>query len=351
MARPFEQASIQAGDLSGMAVMNMAVNGFNKVSLENGDAVVTLPASAGSARYLTDQWSLFQSGSIATQGQRIANPFPTMPGIKAGLKVTVNTAAAMGAGDSLTLFQPIEGNRVGMLGWGTALGIPMTVGVMMRWSLPATFYIGLHNGAAGNRKRFTRVSCAANVDTFVPLRFDPDVAGSWVSDNSCGMNLFIKLAQGSNGIGTPDQWISGSVFEAGADQFNFASAAGNSVIVSGLVMFPGIVPLSKEVLPLIARHQPDEDRLCRRYYEKVNLRWYIDLNAGASVGVVGTAYYKEIKRIVPSILMPATNSGGTTVIDRSDVDAVAITVSYNPATRYSSIDLFGQLISANARMT
>lgn len=265
MGRTAQQAGIQAGDLSAMAVMNMAVNGFHNVSQENGASLMALT----SGKYLTDQHviSFVNTAGSGFTAQQVANPFPSMPGIPNGLKILCSTAANPAAGDYITLYQPIEGNRAAKLAWGTALGIPLTVGWVARPSYPMVVYIGVLNGAANSRVRFARYACPANVDTFIPLRFDPEPTGVWAKDNTGGLTVYMVLQSGATSIGTPDTWLSSGSLRAGADVTNLCSAVGQNVIVSGLVMFPGIVPISKEILPLIARHVPQEEMDCKRYFE------------------------------------------------------------------------------------
>lgn len=266
MARPFDQAGIQAGDVSAMAMMNMAVNGFADVSQENGDASVALVNNG--VKYIADQISTFMIGALGITGQRVPSPFPSLPGITYGTKFTAPSAVVPGAGDTAVMYQPIEASRIKKLGWGTALGIPMTVGFIVRPSFNLTTAVTLDNGVATSRKILKRIYAPANQDTFIPLRFDPETTGVWAKDNTNGLSLSLTLVAGANKLGAYDQWGTSTVPAAGADITNLCTVAGQSVIVSGLVMFPGIVPLSKEVLPLIARNVPDELALAQRYFSK-----------------------------------------------------------------------------------
>lgn len=343
MGRPFEQAGIQAGDVSAMAMMNIAVNGFRNVSQENGEAAVTIPGGVV-AKYVTDQEYGQQFGSMVISAQRVANPFPSMPGIAYGTKYTCATAqSVLGANDFFQVAQPIEGNRIAKLGWGTALGIPLTSGRMLRPNFDLTLYI---RQATPSRTRFTRCFCPANQDTFIRRETPPDVAGTWAKDNSPGLYDLMTFAAGANVQGAPDVWQSGS-FSAGADVSNLAAVAGQSVTISGLVMFPGIVPISKELLPLIARLLPDETQLCQWYWRTGRFRVGGACNAGAS-------YQGQIEhrgmRATPSFSWSTQSyAGGITAATATPSSPDLTTVSTPNANSTAGFIIDNQYV-ANARM-
>lgn len=341
MTRSAEQAGIQAGDLSGMAAMNIAVNGFRDVSQENVDAAVSLVN--GGTRYITDQEATFMAGALGITAQRVAQPFPSLPHVAYGTKYTAPAASIPGANDCAVAYHPIEGSRIGRLGWGTSLGVPLTFGVLVRPTFNWTSYVSVNNGATANRAYLKRIFAPADQDTFLPLWFEPDPAGSWLKDNGYGLALCFALAAGSSRQAAAETWLNGTTALAGADIANLTAVAGQSVTLSGLVMFPGIVPLSKETLPLIARHVPDEEWLSKRYFEIGK----IDVLGTASGNLCGAIGPMVPKRSAPNLTYASTWSNGVTrgpVIRQVGLSSVQIYAS-GPG----SVEESGNW-TANARM-
>jgi hypothetical protein len=265
MTKSLDQALFLGADVSAFAMMNMAVNSFCNVSNESGDAAQTVPANSG--KYIVDQMVATNQGSTVLSGQRVANPFPSMPAIQYGVKLTVTTASgAQSATDLVQIHQPIEGLRMSRLSWGTGLAIPMTTGRVIRPSLDLVAYVGVQN-FNGSRSNMKRVFLPANQDTFIPIQFEPDTTGTYLKDISPSFYDLIILSAGSTYKGVVGNWQSTNI-KAGADVSNFAAAVGNSVIVSGPVLLPGVVPLNKDLFQLLGRHQLDEERLCRRYWRR-----------------------------------------------------------------------------------
>jgi hypothetical protein len=265
MTRSAEQAGIQAGDLQGMAMANMAVNSFCEISQERGSSVVSTPNASA---YPVDQNCFTSLGSMVITAQQVANPFPTVPNLLNAVKLTVTTAqATLGANDLIQWYQPIEGVRVKKLGWGSPLALPLTSARLFRALQNTTIYVCIQDKDS-TRSRFKRVFLPANQDVLVSNVFLPDTGGTYPRDKNASIFDLVILGAGSNYQGTPEILNTSGNKKCGADVGNFAATVGNTLYVSGPVMFAGIVPISKETFALINRHVSDEYRLCKRYWRQ-----------------------------------------------------------------------------------
>jgi hypothetical protein len=341
-----QQAGIQAGDLSSMAMANLAVNSFAEASQENANGARSFAAGAAGF-YITDQHRLTKSGAFTGTGVRVLNPFPSMPGIKAGNQISIATpSAALSAGDYLAFSQPIEGNRIARLGLGSNGASPFKLGFVVRPTIPLTFYAGIYNDA-GNRSIAKKTFAPANADTFVPLDFDPETTGAWVSDTGRGLEAFVCFAAGANYIGNAGGWLNSLTF-AGADQTNLAAVTGQSVIISGLLMFPGKIPLYKETFALLARHTPQELQLCQRYLlYKYYPGLYQPITTGSNFRRL-TLDFPVPMRTVPVCTYVATTGGGGNMVNNSatpgtencyfygDVDSAITYVSFSTQPKFDA---------------
>jgi hypothetical protein len=252
------------GNIAALAQQNIIVNGFGDVSQENGSTAV-----AGNASYPVDHWQISGSGPAVT-AQRVANPFPSYPGIQTGIKINTTTAKpTLTTTDAIQLYQWIEGSRIAQLGLGSSLAMPFAVGFIVRPSLDLTFNVRFTNSAT-TRTFIRRVTAPANTDTFVSLTFPGETSGVWPKDSARGAVIGFTFAAGPTYTGTRDAWLSVDAAGEGGTITNLGAALNNNVIVSGIVMLPGTELPPADMWPLLARYPEDEMFLCRRYFERMS---------------------------------------------------------------------------------
>jgi hypothetical protein len=353
MTRSLEQALLQGADLSAMQGHSLLINGFHNVSQQYGTTATAVAPSSGA--YATDQWQISGAGSWAATFQQVQSPFPSQPDIPNGLKLAITTAeATLGAGDNIQIVQPLEGTNLARLAYGSANAKTVTLAFMIRPSITITGYVGLtivNSTPAVVRSYAARFTASANTDQFVYLTIPGDTAQSLLTTNALSMQVRWCFGVGATYQGTAGVW-SGSNILAGSDVTNLAATVGNNVVISGAVMFPGVIPISQSMLPLLARRYDDELRLCQRYYALVygNARW----SASGGSQVMETPMYAPVQmRVAPSTALVAAGtqfgnaSGYPQPVGTSSNTYVRFVLSSNGAGDIGGV---GYLYGFNARM-
>lgn len=345
MTRTLDQA-LSAADLSAMSAYNLLVNGFQTVSQQYGTTAFGGTGSGG--YYVTDQWAVSQTGTFGVSGQQVLAPFNSQPDIQNGLKISITTAqAALTASDNLVVYQPLEGTNLARLLYGAANAKTVPLAFMIRSSIALTGYVSLasfNSSTTVIRSHAVRYTAAANTDTFVYLTIPGDTAQTLLSTNARSLDVRWCFGTGTTYQGTAGAWSSSNVLAA-SDVTNLAATVGNNVILSGAVMFPGVVPISQSTLPLLARRYDDELRLCQRYYETGS---YSALGYGVGGGALGTMPPHVAKRVSPTTTATATVSNNCGAPTSRPLTAGQIQV-YAVASTTGNMESTGSFTS-NARM-
>ena len=180
-----EAQKAQARANIGALKKNYIVNGAMMVSQENGAA-----AGTTSNYYPADQFVVASSNAGTFSTAQVASVTPA--GSPNRVRFTVTAAdASVGAADSVTIRQYIEGIRVADLRFGSASG--KTVTLQFGVKAPAgTYCVGLSNGGVTrvNIQEFTITGPEANTDVVKSVTFTADNTGTWPTDTSAGFVLF-----------------------------------------------------------------------------------------------------------------------------------------------------------------
>ena len=184
---------------------NRIVNPAMQISQENADVSSTVQN-----RYGADQWLTMWSGLAVITTQRVQVTTPN--GSKDRYCMTITTAdAALDANDFAMLVHKIEGNRVADLLFGTANARQIIV--RFGFKGPAgTYSICLQNaaGSLSYISTFTISAGQADVDTEQIFVVPGSATGTWPTDTSAGMFLYITLAAGTTYQGgTNNAWNAG----------------------------------------------------------------------------------------------------------------------------------------------
>jgi hypothetical protein len=332
------RANLFVPDISAMQGHSLLINGFHNVSQQYG----TTATAIASSTYSTDQWQIFQTGTMASTFQQVQGPFPSQPDIPNGLKISITTAqAVLGAGDYIMLSQPLEGTNLARLNYGSANAKTVTLAWMIRPSIALTGYVSLFAGGS-NRTIAQRFTAAANTDTFVYLTIPGDTAQTLLLTNALSLQVRWCFGTGATYQGTANTWSGNNVLAA-SDVTNLAATVGNNVVISGAVMLPGVIPISQSMLPLLARRYDDELRLCQRYYETGN--GLLQANASGTLGV--THAFKVPKRNVGSVALTQGGNNNVQSFSASTVypDSFTVQITGNSGAAYSYYTF-----AANARM-
>lgn len=191
---------------------DFVVNGDFQNSQENVNNAGTANGYFGA-----DQWATYRvtdAGVITTQ--RVAARTPA--GGFYRYRVTITTPdASLGAGEYLTITQPLEGSNVQSFLYGTVIA---SAGVLrFGFRGPAGTYAVRVGNSAANRSfvaLFTISGGLANIDTVQTISIPGDTVGTWLtSDSVVGMTLDIVLACGSTFQGATG-WQGGNILGTSA---------------------------------------------------------------------------------------------------------------------------------------
>jgi len=252
---------------------NRIINGDMRIDQRNAGASVTINTLSGS--YTLDRW--FATGK-ASAGvftvQRLSASAPA--GFTNYLACTTTTSATPGSTDAYVIGQFIEGFNVADLAWGSASAQTVTLSFRVYSSLTGTFGGSVANNAANRCYPFSFSIGSANTWTTISVTIPGDTSGTWTTDNTAGLKLYLDLGSGSSLRGTAGAW--GSTFYTGVTSaVNVISTNGATFYITGVQLEVGTA-----ATPFERRQYGQELALCQRYFEK-------SYNQSDALGAVTTA--------------------------------------------------------------
>jgi hypothetical protein len=285
-----------------------------------------------------DRWAAGLSVASKFSVQQNAGAVTPPAGFTNYLGVTSLSAYTIGAGESFSVQQRIEGYNIADLGWGTANAKTVTLSFWVRSSLTGTFGGVLRNGASDRSYPFTYTINSTNTWEYETITIVGDTTGTWLTTNGIGLSAVFSLGAGSSVSGTAGAWAAGN--------FNNATGATSVVGTNGATFYITGVQLEVGVTATSFDYRPygQELALCQRYYQKtynyaVRPGTAISANSGiqtsfgtAGNGIVGNAVvFPVVMRTDPTLTVydNAGNSARVTIYDTgaTTTDNVALNTS------------------------
>jgi hypothetical protein len=291
-----------AFDDGALSNRNKIINGAMVIDQRNAGASVT----ANDGTFAVDRFRFSMTQSSTGTGQRSS----TAPaGFNNSLLFTSSAATSVGAADQFAIVHPIEGFNIADLGWGTAAAQTVTLSFWVRSSLTGTFGGALQNQAANRSYPFTYTINSADTFEFKTIAVAGDTTGTWNTDNSGGLRIFIGLGMGSNSSGTAGAWAAA----------NYQSATGAvSVVATNEATFyiTGVqLEAGDTATPFEHRSFGQELALCQRYYYKIapGAATRFLTGAGAASGATDasgmTGFFPVTMRTRPTALEQSGTAG------------------------------------------
>lgn len=323
---------------------NRIINGDMAVSQVNGVAAVT-PTGAGNNNYVIDQWCAIHSVGSKLTYQQVAD---APAGFKYSLKASVAAQYAPGAGDYFVLRQPIEGQNIVDLGFGTANTRRISTGLYIKGSVAGIYGVSIQN-AAGNRS-YVGTIAVTNAWSPVVVTLDADSAGVWATDNTAGLWLIIDMGSGANFDGAAGAWQAGNYFRtAGCVKF-VNQVNGSTLNITGVqlekVAAGATVGTEFEFIPY-----SEQLRRCQRY-----LPVYVQNSVAGAFGqarsATSTSFFIPFMveaRVPPTGLLVVSNGGGFQVTNNSGTQVASTNPAFNTGSvNGAKIDAGGSGLTAGS---
>jgi hypothetical protein len=310
------RGQLYAAPFDALAHNGLHINGGLEVSQELGASGATLVS--GTARYTADMWkSQYVHGAgtaVVTSGQVALGSFP---GYAFGHRVRATTAiAVMANGDYAKHVHLIEGYRMARLAWGSVNAQPLAYAFQFNSTAAGTAFMRFGN-AAGDRFYYKELTVSAGWNFFSGT-IPGDTTGTWAADNATGLVIEVFVAGKAASPATPGSWGATATVQT-INSTNLLATNGNTTVVTGLVVLPGLELPSSDRLPLFMRPTPENLLLCQRYFQS-------SYNFGVTPGTVdanGHVYnavattdrvpivFNQFMRVDPAMTAYNSSSGAT----------------------------------------
>jgi hypothetical protein len=213
--------------------------------------------------YTLDRWRSLQSVASKYSVQQNAGSVTPPAGFTNYLGVTSLSAYTVGASDTFSTFQVIEGFNSADLDFGKSTAKTITISFWVRSSLTGTFGGSLRNFAGNRSYPFTYTISSANTWEYETITIAGDTSGSWVgATNSGGLYLFFGLGVGTTSSGTAGAWAAGNFISA-TGATSVVGTNGATFYITGVQLEVGTQATSFEY-----RQYTTELQLCQRYFQK-----------------------------------------------------------------------------------
>ena len=294
---------------------NRIFNGDMRIDQRNAGASVT-PTNG---QYTLDRFSagLTQASKFTVQQSSTA---PS--GFSKSLLVTSSSAYSITSTDLFYITQPIEGQNLIDLAWGTASASAVTLSFQVRSSLTGTFGGSIVNSGASRSYPFTYSIASANTWTNISVTIPGDTTGTWLTTNGVGMYVFFGLGAGSTLSGTAGAWA-GSAYYSATGATSVVGTNGATFYITGVQLEKGSTATSFDYRPY-----GTELALCQRYYE--------------STFPIGTAPAQNTSgvnalRISQTATAGAPCRGLTWLFKTTKRDTPSTITSYNPSAANANV--------------
>ena len=239
---------------------NMIINGAAMISQRLGSSTYNLTGTTD--YFVADRFRCWAVGGGTLTIQK-SDDAPA--GFQNSLMFTVNTTDpdALSVGNTYYVMQQrIEGYNTRRLNMGQSNAQSSTLSFYVKSDVQGTYCVMLNNRA--QNRCYTKEFTVSNANTweYKTLTYPGDTTGTWVHDNTDGVQLNWCLASGSNYQGTANQWNT-SWKDHTSNQVNFMATSGNKIRFTGIQLEKGTTATEFE-----HRDFADELIRCKRFFNR-----------------------------------------------------------------------------------
>ena len=282
---------------SNFGFKNRIINGAMVIDQRNAGVEVN---PAVNTTYYLDRWQATSTAASKFKIGQNAGAITPPTGYINYLGCTSLSAYTVGASETFSVIQRIEGLNVSDLAWGTASAATVTLSFWVYSSLTGTFGGSLRNNGNTRAYPFTYTISSANTWTQASVTIAGDTSGTWLTTNGIGILVTFSIGTGATLSGTAGAW-------AAAD-YRSATGAVSVVGTNGATFYITGVQLEKGSTATSFDYRPygTELALCQRYYYRIGAftsqdTFGIAVADTATVGV-SIGQFPETLRTSPSAL-------------------------------------------------
>jgi hypothetical protein len=312
---------------------NKIINGTMQID----QRATTTTINAAAATYTLDRWVAF--GQAADGVFTVAQDSSAPAGFSKSLKIAVTTAdASIASTQTYTISQRIEGQNIVDFSFGNASAKTVTLSFWVRSSLTGTFGGSLRNSANDRSYVFSYAISVADTWEKKTITIAGDTTGTWLTDNSTGMQLSFGLGQGTDRAETAGAWYAS----------NRAGATGQVQVIGTLSATWYVTGVQLEIGNVATAFQTatgtiqGELAACQRYYYRLTFhaatqRVGVGLNDTTTTATL-TIPYPVTMRTNPSALEQSGTAGDYSVFNATGSITVCSAVpSFQSATPAQSM--------------
>jgi len=309
---------------------NLIINGDMSVDQRNDGSAVT--ATHGSDTFCPDRYRFIENHSGSFSLQQVQD---APDDLEYSMKVTVTgTDTSLGVTEFARTIQPIEGQNISHLNWGSASARTCTLTFYVKSSVTGKYYISVFNNAAN--RSFVSGYTINTADTWEKktITITGDTSGTWLTTNGGGIFISWSLGTGTTYQTSNLDSFQGTFAMAGSDQINLAATNSATWQLTGVSFVVG------DTAPVTHPYESFDQNLkrCQRYFlmfkpeTSAGVTHAGALNGGgrSSTAAYCVVHFPEEMRIRPS----SANSGTLTWYfynSSRSVNSVAI----NGSTKHS----------------
>ena len=314
---------------------NRIINGAMVIDQRNAGAAVT-PATFA---FPVDRWRAEED----TDGAYTIEQVEDAPsGFVQSIKVTVTTAdASIGANQTATIQQRIEGNNVADFGLGTASAKTFTLSFWVKSSLTGTFGGGFSNAAENRSYAFTYAINAANTWEYKTITVAGDTTGTWQTGTSIGLRVNFGLAAGSNYAQTAGSWSADAKYFSATGAVNVMGTLNATWQVTGVQLEVG-----STATPFERRPYGTELMLCQRYYQTI---YNLMACAAGTTQIQSSCQFPVPMRAAPTIGQGGSGTGLKFTDGTSDFNPTSFSFTNQNTTSQGFFGLFPNYSSLTSR--
>jgi hypothetical protein len=238
---------------------NRIINGAMVIDQRNAGASVT--NAVGGNVYAVDRFDMFGSQASKFTAQQNAASVTPPAGFKTYLGITSSSAYTVGASESFSVRQRIEGFNTADLDFGSASASTITFSFWVRSSLTGAFGGCFYNANGDRFYPFTYSISSANTWEQKTVTVAGDTTGTWAgATNGIGLVAQFSLGAGASVSGTAGAWTGSAALQP-TGSTSVVGTNGATWYITGVQLEKGSTATSFDYRPF-----GTELALCQRYF-------------------------------------------------------------------------------------